>query len=152
MTSLPPFWKLVELHGDEILAHARRLSRDDAEDVAQEAFLRALRSYPRVTSGEHLRAWLFRIVTTTAFDHSHKRARDGKMPVDPMRAEADDPFELTRFNELIGELPASAQTVLRLRFMDDLAYEDVAKKLGCTPVAARQRVSTAVRALRKRLI
>ncbi len=150
-TSLPPFWRLVELHGDEILTYARRLVRDDAEDVAQEAFLRALRSYPRVTSGDHLRAWLFRIVTTAAFDHSHKRSRHGRMPAGETQTVVDDPFELERFNDLIGGLSVSAQAALRLRFIDDLGYDDIGKRLGCTSVAARQRVSTAVRALRKRL-
>ena len=47
--ALPPFWSLVEAHGDELLAHARRLAGDQsAEDVLQEAFLRALRAYPRL--------------------------------------------------------------------------------------------------------
>jgi RNA polymerase sigma-70 factor (ECF subfamily) len=39
---------------------------------------------------------------------------------------------------------------LRLRFVDDLDYEGVAAALGCSPVAARQRVSSAVRTLRER--
>ena len=44
---LPPFWSLVEAHGDELLIHARRLAGDaDGEDVLQDALLRALRAYP----------------------------------------------------------------------------------------------------------
>lgn len=151
MSALPPFWRLVEWHGDELVRYARRLVGDDADDVAQEAFLRALRSYPRVTSGDHLRAWLFRIATTTAFDHTSKRARDGRLQLEPGQASTDDPFATEHFNELIDGLSNSAQAALRLRFIDDLEYDDIGTRLGCTPVAARQRVSTAVRALRKRL-
>ena len=44
---LPPFWTLVEAHGDELLVHARRLAGDAAEDVLQDALLRALRAYPQ---------------------------------------------------------------------------------------------------------
>ena len=40
--------------------------------------------------------------------------------------------------------------MLRLRFVDDLDYEQLAARLGCSPEAARQRVSTAVRTLRER--
>ena len=149
--ALPPFWRLVELHGDELLAHARRLVGEDAEDVAQEAFLRALRSYPQVTSGDHLRAWLFRITTTTAFDHTHKRSRNGRMPAGAVQKGVDDSSESDRFNDLIDGLSPSTQATLRLRFIDDLEYEGIGRRLGCTPVAARQRVSTAIRALRKRL-
>ncbi len=43
---LPPFWSLVEAHGDELLVHARRLSGDAAEDILQDALMRALRAYP----------------------------------------------------------------------------------------------------------
>jgi RNA polymerase sigma-70 factor, ECF subfamily len=151
MSALPPFWKLVELHGDELMAHARRLVGEDAEDVAQEALLRALRSYPRLIHGDHLRAWLFRITTTTAFDHAHKRSLDGRAAPEQLQSDLDDPFEDERFDELIDGLSASTQAALRLRFIDDLEYEDIGKRLGCTGAAARQRVSSAVRALRKRL-
>ena len=67
--ALPPFWSLVEAHGDELLAHARRLAGDQhAEDVVQDALLRALRAYPRLRHADHLRAWLYRVTTTAAID------------------------------------------------------------------------------------
>ena len=43
----------------------------------------------------------------------------------------------------------TARTALRLRFVDDLDYDGIAARLGCSTVAARQRVSTAVRTLRE---
>src|SRR6188472_2434589 len=77
---LPPFWSLVEAHGDELLAHARRMTDDQsAEDVLQDALLRALRAYPRLRHSDHLRAWLYRVTTTTAID-AH-RARPPERPV-----------------------------------------------------------------------
>jgi RNA polymerase sigma-70 factor (ECF subfamily) len=149
MTDLPPFWSLVEAHGGELLAHARRLAGGDAEDVLQEAFLRALRSYPGLSHGNHLRAWLYRIVTTTAFDHTATAGREvlaHPMPDRPEHPKADDGFD-----ELIESLPARARTTLVLRFVEDLDYDAIARRLGCSPAAARQRVSTAVRTLRERL-
>ena len=50
---------------------------------------------------------------------------------------------------LIGPLSGPAQAALRLRFVDDLDYEGIAARLGCSPAAARQRVSTAIRTLRQ---
>jgi RNA polymerase sigma-70 factor (ECF subfamily) len=149
MTDLPPFWALVEGHGGELLAHAQRLVGRDAEDVLQEAFLRALRSYPRLDHGDHLRAWLYRIVTTTAFDHRSTHAKEIAIDPVPDRAEhhhADDGFE-----ELVGSLPEKSRTALVMRYVDDLSYDAMARRLGCSPTAARQRVSTAVRTLRERL-
>ena len=75
--TLPPFWSLVERHGDELLAHARRLAGDQhAEDVVQDALLRALRAYPRLRHADHLRAWLYRVTTTTAIDLHRSRRRE----------------------------------------------------------------------------
>lgn len=148
----PAFGTLVEMHADDLFRYARRLAGDDAEDVLQEALLRALRSYPRVEHAEHLRAWLFRITTTTAFDLSARRARRGEVlaPVPPDEAAepADDGFA---FEALIQDLPAGARATLTLRFVQDLEYDRIAKELGCTNAAARRRVSSAISLLRRRL-
>jgi RNA polymerase sigma-70 factor, ECF subfamily len=145
---LPPFWSLVEAHGDELLVHARRIAGDaNGEDVLQDALLRALRAYPRLRHAEHLRAWLYRVTTTTALDHHRSRRREvltGEPPEQVSEPEHyDDTFEI-----LIGELPENARAALRLRFVEDLDYDRIASRLGVSTVAARQRVSTAIRTLR----
>jgi RNA polymerase sigma-70 factor (ECF subfamily) len=149
--ALPPFWSLVERHGDELLAHARRLAGpDQAEDVLQDAILRALRAYPRLRHADHLRAWLYRVTTTTAID-AH-RARRREVPVEEVEAPAvADDYDDGGFEALIAPLSETTRTALRLRFVDDLDYDGIADRLGISTVAARQRVSTAVRTLRERL-
>jgi RNA polymerase sigma-70 factor, ECF subfamily len=146
---LPPFWTLVEEHGAELLRHAGRLVGREAEDVLQEAFLRALRSYPTLTHGDHLRAWLYRVTTTTAFDHSKRAKREIPTSVPPEGAVYQP--EDDGFDALIAELPEGPRTVLTMRFVEDLSYGDMAKRLDCSEVAARQRVSSAVRKLRGEL-
>lgn len=144
----------MEAHGDELLLHARRLTGDaEAEDVLQEAFLRALRAYPRLSHAEHLRAWLYRVTTTTAYDHHRARGRRaGEELTDEPPAVAEEPAHYDgAFDSLIDPLPGPARDALRLRFVEDLDYDGVAAALGCSPVAARQRVSTAVRTLRKQV-
>jgi RNA polymerase sigma-70 factor (ECF subfamily) len=146
---LPPFWTLVETHGDELLVHARRLAGEaQAEDVLQDALLRALRAYPRLRHAEHLRAWLYRVTTNAAIDH-HRRRRQEVPTDDPPVVATHDQYDDGAFESLIAPLNETAQTALRLRFVDDLDYDGIADRLGCTTVAARQRVSTAVRTLRE---
>jgi RNA polymerase sigma-70 factor (ECF subfamily) len=149
--ALPPFWSLVEAHGDELLAHARRLAGDEhAEDVLQDALLRALRAYPKLRHADHLRAWLYRVTTTTAIDHHRSRRRE--LPTEEVPVVAThDTYDEGAFEALIAPLPDTAQDALRLRFVEDLDYEGIADRLGISAVAARQRVSTAVRTLRERL-
>jgi len=148
---LPPFWSLVEAHGDELLAHARRMTDDQsAEDVLQDALLRALRAYPRLRHGRHLRAWLYRVTTTTAID-SHRARRREQLTDDVPAPATYDTYDEGAFEALIAPLPDGARTALRLRFVDDLDYDRIAAELGTSPEAARQRVSTAVRTLRERV-
>jgi RNA polymerase sigma-70 factor (ECF subfamily) len=147
--ALPPFWSLVEAHGDELLVHARRLAGDEqAEDVLQDALLRALRAYPRLRHAEHLRAWLYRVTTSAAMDHHRSRKRE--IPTgDPPVVASHDRYDDGEFESLIAPLNETAQAALRLRFVEDLDYDGIAAHLGCSTVAARQRVSTAVRTLRE---
>ena len=148
---LPPFWTLVEAHGDELLVHARRLAGEEqAEDVLQDALLRALRAYPRLRHGDHLRAWLYRVTTSAAMDFHRSRRRE--VPgAEPPAVAVHDAYDDGAFESLIAPLPETARSALRLRFVDDLDYEGIGARLGCSEVAARQRVSTAVRTLRETL-
>jgi RNA polymerase sigma-70 factor, ECF subfamily len=146
--TLPPFWSLVEAHGDELLVHARRMAGDaHGEDVLQDALLRALRAYPSLRHADHLRAWLYRVTTTTALDHHRARKREVLTDEPPAPATEPEHYD-DAFESIIRVLPDTAQAALRLRFVEDLDYDGIATRLGCSTVAARQRVSTAIRTLR----
>jgi RNA polymerase sigma-70 factor (ECF subfamily) len=147
---LPPFYKVLEDHGDEVLAYVRKLAPADHEDVFQEAVLRALRSYPRLSHGDHLRAWLYRVATTTVFDQTAKKRREIPVASVPDNHHVDRMVD-EEFDALVGRLPDGAKRALQLRFVNDLSYDQIAARLGCSSAAARQRVSSAVRRLREEL-
>ena len=150
MDVLPPFWTLVEAHGDELLVHARRLTGEEqAEDVLQDALLRALRAYPKLRHADHLRAWLYRVTTSAAMDFHRSRRRRELPTDDPPTVATYDRYDDGAFETLIAPLNETNRSALRLRFVDDLDYDGIAAQLGCSEVAARQRVSTAVRTLRE---
>src|SRR3954451_17571772 len=74
--AIPPFERFYESHAGEVLGYLTRLlGHDAAEDAWQETFLRALRAYPRLQHGRHLRAWVFTIATRIALDERRARAR-----------------------------------------------------------------------------
>jgi RNA polymerase sigma-70 factor (ECF subfamily) len=62
---------------DDVYRVARRLTQSvsEAEDLVQEAYVRAFRAWEQFTPGTNLRAWLLRIVHNLAIDASRKRAR-----------------------------------------------------------------------------
>jgi RNA polymerase sigma-70 factor (ECF subfamily) len=149
---LPPFSSLVENHGDELLAYSRRLADDAAEDVLQEALLKALKAYPGLENGKHLRAWLFRVTTTSAIDYFNRTSGRSEVALgssDGVHAAPTD--DMFAFDGLIAGLSEGARAALVLRYIRDMPYEEMAATMDCSPEAARQRVSSAVRSLRKRL-
>ena len=54
----------------------------EAEDLTQETFLRAFRSYGRVRAGTNYRAWLYKIATNTAHSHWKRRKRSETYTID----------------------------------------------------------------------
>src|SRR5918994_5186746 len=122
---LPPFWSLVEAHGDELLVHAKRIVGDtNGEDVLQDAILRALRAYPRLRHADHLRAWLYRVTTTTALDHIRARRREVLTDEPPTAVSEPEHYD-DAFESIIGGQPDGTHAALRLRFVDDLEYEGI---------------------------
>jgi RNA polymerase sigma factor (sigma-70 family) len=149
IVDLPPFERLYTQHGGEILAYLRRTAGEDrAEDAFQETFLRALRAYPTLRSGSHLRAWLFTIATRIVIDE-HRRPQP--VPHDlPEIPVADDRPAYAELEHLTAELPPTERAAVVLRYGYDLPYADIAAALGSTEEAARQAASSGVRRLRGR--
>lgn len=135
-----------------------------ATDLTAETFAQALRSLPcfRGERPEAGRAWLFAIgrhllgrYRETARLETSARRRLG-MPYEhdetgEANSRADGDAARGRLSAAVSELPLSQQRALGLRVVGDLSYRDVAKQLGCSPAAARIRVSRALQALSKRL-
>jgi RNA polymerase sigma-70 factor (ECF subfamily) len=148
---LPAFWILVSDHGAELLRHAEQLvGPSDAEDVLHDALLRALRAYPRLSHADHLRAWLHRVLVTTAYDARRARRREVLTAAPPERPSDPGHYD-DAFESLVAALPAAGREAVTLRFVEDLDYDAIARRLGCSPPAARQRVSSGVRALRQEM-
>jgi RNA polymerase sigma factor (sigma-70 family) len=151
--AIPPFEHFYEQHRDAIFGHlARLLGRAAAEDAFQETFLRALRAYPNLRHGEHLRAWIFTIATRVAFD---QRARDGREARDNSLLEHEGaPDSLPAYEELeelTSDLPPKERAAVVLRYGYDLDYDSIGAALGSSEDAARQAASSGVRRLRRRM-
>jgi RNA polymerase sigma-70 factor, ECF subfamily len=169
--SLRAFEATVLPHLDAAYNLARWLTRspDDAEDVVQEACLRALR-YFRSFQGESARTWLLTIVRNTCFtwlrnkrgrhevplfddDHADDPEGDGALgctgagsdPETIVIASADRAL----LNRLIGELPLPFREVLVLRELEDLSYKEIAEVAGVPIGTVMSRLSRARRLLQR---
>lgn len=154
---LPPFQALVDAHAGELHRFlVGFVGPDSAEDCLQEALLSALRAYPRLRSGENLRAWLYTIARRKATDLARRRVRRSPEPIDglPPSAEpsvrAAEPPDETLW-AAVRALPAKQRAAIVHRFVLDLDYRAVGERMGTSEEAARQNVSAGLRRLRKEL-
>ena len=133
------FRSVVLPHLDAAYGYARWLMRDpvEAQDVAQEAMLRALR-YFHSFRGEEARPWLLRIVRNTWSDFRTRRGANDQ-PLDSVEDRADagpDPeqsaLEGDRRRHVaasLAALPADAREILVLREIEDFSYKHIASVL-----------------------
>lgn len=149
--AIPPFQTFLDSERDTVFRFlVATVGPDDAEDCFQETFISALRAYPRLKADSNLRAWVLKIAQRKALDLFRARKRR-PLPVEevPERAVMASPNGSSEVWTVARDLPARQREALLFRFAADLPYSDVAEALGCSEEAARQRVSEAVRNLRK---
>jgi RNA polymerase sigma factor (sigma-70 family) len=145
---LPAFETFYERHRDEIFVFLRRrLGAEKAEDAFQETFLRALRGYPKLRHGEHLRAWAYTIAARVVADEYRRPRADGDVPE---QASEDGRPAFAELEHLAGELPPTERAAVVLRYGYDLDYDDIGTALGSNAVAARQAASAGIRRLRRK--
>jgi RNA polymerase sigma-70 factor (ECF subfamily) len=130
----------------------------DAEDVVQEAYVKAYRA---LKAGEFDRrssttTWLYRIVVNGAIDAKRSRARRAEqsdMQIDPSwdgAAFAEARLALSELDEWLEALPADQRAALVLQTFEGLNNTEIAQVMGVTEGAVEQRLVRARAALRQR--
>jgi RNA polymerase sigma factor (sigma-70 family) len=152
VTDLPPFQRLIDEHGDEVLGVLRgAVGRVDADDCFQETFLAALRAYPRLDHADNLRGWLMMIAHRKAVDHHRANGRR-PVPVAEVEEEAVEPPEPDAgVWRVVGALPPKQRAAVALRYACDLPHAEIAAALDCSPEAARRSLHEGIKRLRKEL-
>ena len=146
---VPPFERFYEEQQATVLAQLRgMLGRDAADDAFQETFLRALRAYPTLKHGRHLRAWALQIAKNVAID-TLRRGRVTSAEVPDLES-VDEPLPYEELKRLTAQLPQKERAAVFLRYGYDLSYDDIGAALGSSSEAARQATSSGVRRLRRK--
>ena len=161
------FGDLVRAHEKTVYNLALRMTGNpqDAEDMAQEAFLKAYRSLPEFRGESKFSVWLYRIVSNVCLDFLRRQSR---RPAVSLTAEDDEGEELqwevpderyspeklleqklTReaVQKGLAELPEEQREILLLREIKGLSYEEIGEILSLEPGTVKSRIIRA----RKRL-
>jgi len=162
------FEELVKAHEKAVYNLALRMvgNPQDAEDMAQEAFLKAYRSLPEFRGESKFSVWLYRIVSNVCLDHLR---RQGRRPASSLTTEDEDGEEqqwdvpdesqsperlleqkLTReaVQRGLETLPADQRQILLLREIRGMSYEEIGQTLDLEPGTVKSRIFRA----RKKLV
>jgi RNA polymerase sigma-70 factor (ECF subfamily) len=136
-------------------------SPSDAEDAAQEAFVKAWRALPRFRSGAPFRPWLLAIVANEARSRRRGEGRRAAWVAraagerDTVGAPASPEFAVLERErratllEAIAVLPERDRVVVQLRYLLDLSEREMAAVLGCRLGTVKSRLSRALSRLRE---
>jgi RNA polymerase sigma-70 factor (ECF subfamily) len=159
-------------HVEALYATAVRLtgSRADADDLCQEAILRAYQRWDRFESGTNCRAWLTRILVNSFINGYRRRVRERRLldvATDPTREEAFFSAEARRGrgpdggivpegldDELHAALDALApefRAVVVLVDLEEMSYQEAARTLSCPLGTVMSRLHRARAQLRRRI-
>jgi len=151
---------LYDRHVQRVHAVAYRVVRDDhvAEDVTQEAFLRAFRGLGTYRGGAPLRAWLSAIAVSAALDTLRKTrpARRTEVPLEDAGDVGDataaaDPILRQLIQRALDDLPEAQRVVLTLFALEGYSHADIAASLGIPVATSKTRLFHARAALREAL-
>lgn len=155
-------WRAAwERHGASLLDFLRRRTRrrEDAEDLLQEAFAKAIRARPEGLPDDALRPYLFATAQHLLAD---RRERQGEVlfsevaapghELDPIDARIVSPEDRaasgqlrSRLRETLGQLPPAHRTAYELAVLGRLPYEEVRRRTGWSAEAVRVNVHRARR-------
>ncbi len=154
------FDRLVEAHRRDVYRLAYRLvgNHADADDLAQEAFLRVFRSLGRFRGESSFRTWLTRIVLNLATDRRRIMATRRDAPLEEV-PDLEQPASTDRLGFLrqeqirkaVGQLPRRQRETLILRVFQEMKFHEIARVMGCTVGTAKANFFHAVRGLKQRV-
>jgi RNA polymerase sigma-70 factor, ECF subfamily len=150
-------------HVEELYGLARHLcgNTNDAEDLVQDTYARALAGAARFEDGSNLRAWLFRILRNCFIDHARRRNIVLEIPDEAIDAQASEPWDAAALEQLrylnasdvaraIASLPIEFRLVVYLD-VEGFSEAETADILRCAPGTVKSRLSRAKARLRAAL-
>jgi len=162
---------LVLKYQHKIVNLVMRYVRDPelAQDITQEAFIKAYRALPRFRGDSAFYTWMYRIAVNTAKNHlAAQRRRPMNIELDlqdpdqydlhAQLKETDTPEAITLSNETreaveraIAALPEDLRTAIILRELEGMSYEEIAQTMECPVGTVRSRIFRARDAISKKI-
>ncbi|MDO0825163.1 RNA polymerase sigma factor [Desulfosporosinus nitroreducens] len=152
MTNKQLFEAYISQHINSIyrFAYTFTTNQEDAEDVANESILKALKSINSLRNPDQIGTWLYRIVANTALSTIKKNKKIVYIdPIDMADVQDDgDDFSDISFEQMIGFLEPKYKSIVVLRFFEGMPLEDIALILDENLNTVKTRLYKALKILR----
>lgn len=170
------FDEMVTRYWDRIYSRVMRMlkNREDAEEVTQDAFVRAHRGLQDFRGESSFSTWLFQIATNLAHNkywYWWRRKRDVSISLDQsvggngdavledfLPAKGEEPWQITVTNEMVDRvfecmpcLNDKHREILTLRLVHDLSYNEISQRLEINVGTVKSRIARARESLREKL-
>jgi RNA polymerase sigma-70 factor (ECF subfamily) len=156
------FEEVVRRTHRQVYTQALRIvgDRHEAEDVAQEAYLRVFRGLARFRGDAQFETWLYRIVANAAITQLRRRGRfpelaldrpEGPVEVPGSARVAEQAADRQELTEALASLPLSLRAVVVLKDVYGFPHKEIADLLGTTEGAVKVRLHRARRRLKDQL-
>lgn len=136
-----------------LAAHVLHNSRE-AEDVAQEAFVKAFRQIDQFRGDSGFYAWLYRIVINLCLDRMRRKSATSELPLDgnplPQASVTPDMEKRLAVEQVLNSLTPPMRAALVLREVEGLEYAEIAAVLNIPVGTVRSRLNTARDQFRRR--
>jgi RNA polymerase sigma-70 factor (ECF subfamily) len=158
------FVQLYRRHYDAVFRYCvhRLFERQTAEDVTSETFLKVVQSLPYFKSDDEqqFRNWLYKIATNAVNNHLRKAARRNTVleRLSEQMSDESHGFQepvqnnLACLRKAVLSLKPRYQTIITLRFFENLKLSEIAEVLGSSPGTVRSQLARALAKLRRRLV
>lgn len=133
------------------LAYSYVKNKEDALDIVQDSIQKALRSSDKLQDINHLKSWFYKIVVNTSLDHLRKMKRVNIIDAETLEYISigkEDNYENIDLDRAVKHLPPEYQTIIILRFFEDLKITEVAEVLNENTNTVKTRLYKALEILR----
>ncbi len=160
------FGEIVLKYKDKIYNLCRHMLSDpqNAEDAAQDVFLKAYQALPKFEPEASLYTWLYRIATNTCIDYKRKpiweslfgNSEEGERLVHDRASDAPSPEQLYQSKEInralqvgLEKLSPKLRAIIVLKEMEELSYEEISETLEISMGTVKSRIARAREELKK---